>query len=134
MRSWTLLFVALGALFAGCTPGIGDPCASALNCSITGERVCDTSQPGGACIVFGCEASTCPPEAVCVRWRPMASRLEFTACMRRCEADGNCRIDQGYTCVAGEEVIDPSTGTPLAELVDDEDARFCVATELPPES
>jgi hypothetical protein len=134
MRSWTILFVAVSGLLVACTPGIGDPCATALNCSITGERVCDVSQPGGACIVFGCEAGTCPPEAVCVRWRPMASRLEFNACMRRCEADGNCRVDQGYMCVSGDQVVDPSTGEPLAEALDDPATRFCVATEPPPDA
>lgn len=131
MRSWLILLVAAGAALAGCTPGIGDSCATALNCSITGERVCDASQPGGSCTIFGCEMGNCPPEAVCVRWRPMASRLEFTACMRRCESDGDCRVDQGYRCVAGREVLDPSTGTPLAELAEEEESRFCVATELP---
>jgi hypothetical protein len=140
MRTWLVSLLASSALLlpsvlvVGCAPGIGDPCSTALNCSITGERVCDTSQPGGACIIFGCEEGTCPPESVCVRWRPMASRLEFNACMRRCGADGDCRVGQGYSCESTDEVVDPSTGAPLAEIVDAEPSRFCVATEPPSDS
>lgn len=125
MRAWMLASIVLAA---GCAPAVGDPCQTSVDCSITGDRVCDTAQPGGACSVFGCEEGTCPAEATCVRWRPSESRLEFTACMRRCESDAGCRVDEGYACVSPEDeaVADPS-GMPLAELIDEDATRFCVA-------
>lgn len=129
MRAW--IVAAAVALAAGCGPGIGDPCVTDFDCSITGDRSCDIAQPGGACTIIPCDEGTCPDEATCVRWRPMESRLEFTACMRRCESDGDCRGDQGYRCFAAEEVLDPS-GEALAESVDAEPSRFCVATEPEP--
>lgn len=124
-----VLVVFAGLCAGGCAPEIGAPCQSALNCSITGDRTCDASAPGGMCTVFGCEEGTCPPEATCVRWRPMESRLAFTACMRRCEVDGHCRVDEGYACLTPSAIVDPSTGEPLAELVDTDEVSFCVATE-----
>lgn len=125
---------AVLALAAGCAPAIGDRCTTATNCSITGDRVCDTASPGGVCTVFGCEDGTCPAEATCVRWRQMESRLSFTSCMRRCESDSGCRVDEGYACVAAtdERLVDTSTGEPLAEIVDtgeSDPSSFCVAFE-----
>lgn len=129
---FTFFALAL-ALAPGCTPAIGDGCATALNCSINGDRPCDLARPGGACTVFGCEADTCPENAVCVRWRPDPSRLSFTACMRSCEVDAHCRLDEGYECRdAAEVTATEEGGEPIAEVVDLErtdDARFCIATE-----
>lgn len=129
MRLW---IVASLLVAAGCAPAIGDPCQTALDCSITGDRVCDTAQTGGACTVFGCEEGTCPDEAVCVRWRPMESRLEFTACMRRCESDDNCRTDQDYACLAPGDILD-TNGEALAQLIDEDGGRFCVSTQPEPD-
>jgi hypothetical protein len=136
MRSWILASLVFGgALFAGCAPQVGSPCQTSINCSITGNRVCDTASTNGYCTVFGCDDGTCPAEGVCVRFRPMDSRLAFTACMRRCEADGNCRVDEGYSCLAAEDIVDETTGVTLAEVVDTGDfatSSFCVGT-MPPE-
>jgi len=126
MRAWILASVVLAT---GCVPAIGDACQTNFDCSITGDRQCDAAQPGGACTQLGCEEGTCPAEATCVRWRPMASRLEFNACMRRCESDGECRVDQGYECLTPEEVIDETSGEQLAELIDADATSFCVAME-----
>lgn len=126
-----LAFFALPlALAAGCSPAIGDRCSTAVNCSITGDRVCDQASPGGVCTIFGCEDGSCPAEATCVRWRPEESRLTFTACMRRCDSDGGCRVDEGYACVAASDLVDPSTGAGLAEVIDTgetDPSNFCVA-------
>ncbi len=132
MRSWILPISLVCGLIAGCSPQIGNPCASNYNCSIRGNRVCDLSSPHGYCTVYGCDDGTCPNEAVCVRWRPMESRLSFTSCMHRCSADGDCRVDQGYRCYAADGVVDEATGEVLAEIVDTgtfADSKFCVATE-----
>ncbi len=128
------LVASLAVLSVGCAPAIGDRCSTAINCSITGDRVCDTASPGGVCTIFGCEDGTCPAEATCVRWRPMESRLSFTACMRRCESDSGCRVDEGYACAAAPDVLDPSTGEVLAEVVDtgeNDPSSFCIAVTAP---
>lgn len=125
------LALALSAA-AGCAPAIGDSCDTALDCSINGDRQCDLGRPNGACTVFGCEADNCPDDSVCVRWRPDPSRLSFTACMRRCEEDTNCRVDEGFACMAAAEIgTTPEGGDAIAEVVDLErpDEMFCVATE-----
>ena len=125
-----LVLSLLAAPALGCAPSIGDSCGNRLDCSINGDRECDSTRPGGACTVLGCEADTCPDDAVCVRFRPEPSRLTFTACMRVCQDDGNCRFDDGYRCVSPPGVtcsadpnsnepncldgaLDPGTGEPL---------------------
>lgn len=127
----------LGGLAGGCSPQIGASCSSAFNCSINGDRVCDLSGTNGACTVFGCEADTCPDNAVCVRFRPDPSRLSFTACMQSCETDNNCRYDDGYRCMAASDVTETFTdGVPIAEVVDmdrTDDGLFCVGTVPPAE-
>ena len=60
------LTMALFATVLGCSPKIGDECATALDCSALGDRLCDTTQPGGYCTIFNCEPDTCPEEAACV--------------------------------------------------------------------
>ena len=97
------LWVAGVAL--GCNPEIGDDCTTSTDCSINGDRLCDTTQPGGYCTIFNCEPDTCPEEAQCVafdteldptcqdqRW----ARFERTFCMLRCKGPGDCR--SGYIC------------------------------------
>jgi hypothetical protein len=128
------LLVLVFGFALGCSPAIGDSCSTAFDCSITGDRVCDTARPSGACTVYGCEADNCPEDAVCVRFRPEESRLAFTACMRRCEVAGHCRVDQGFACMAAEEILDSDGVTPLAEVVDEDVQRFCVATDPDPSS
>jgi hypothetical protein len=92
----------------GCTPEIGDPCTTSLDCSQLGDRLCDTSQPEGYCTIFNCEPDQCPEDAVCIgfglqidpacasvedaRW----ARFERTFCMAACETQEDCRT--GYVC------------------------------------
>lgn len=130
------LAALLLGLAPGCTPAIGDGCGTALDCSIAGDRTCDLARPGGACAVFGCAADTCPENAVCVRWRPDPSRLSFTACMRACDPvneSRDCRYDEGYRCMAAEEILETDDGgDPIAEVVDVDrvdSGNFCVALE-----
>ncbi len=117
-------------LAVGCSPRIGDSCSSAINCSINGDRACDVTQPGGACVVFDCQADQCADDAACVRFRPAEPRLSVVACMRRCDSDGDCRESEGYRCV------DPSSYEDglFAEVVDRDraDAHFCAAIATTP--
>ena len=64
----TLLFAAQ---LAACGKKIGDACKTAFDCNQTDEnRTCDISQPGGYCILEGCDQNSCPDEAACVRFYP----------------------------------------------------------------
>ena len=61
----------------GCGHKIGDSCSSGADCDPSGgNRTCDISQPGGYCIIEGCDARSCPGEAVCVRFFPEQPLLD----------------------------------------------------------
>lgn len=98
--------VALVALAgaAGCKPEIGDECDVSTDCSNVGDRLCDTTQPGGYCTIFNCEPGTCPEEAICVAFKTSACpgaddaiRFTRTFCLKSCEENGDCR--GGYDCI-----------------------------------
>ena len=101
------LFFALELM--GCKPEIGDECTVSTDCSAAGERLCDTTQPGGYCTIFNCEPGTCPEEAICISYGSMLStvpacrdrnrrsRYEETYCVAKCEEDDDCR--GGYACI-----------------------------------
>ena len=57
-------------LIAGCSNQIGTSCASNVDCSPLGDRVCLTAQLDGYCTIEGCDVGTCPDEAVCIRTFP----------------------------------------------------------------
>lgn len=96
------------ALLAACKPEIGDDCELSTDCSASGDRLCDSTQPGGYCTIFGCDPGGCPEEAVCVAFNSQvsdvaacqdpqgASRFLRSFCMRRCDSDEDCR--SGYVC------------------------------------
>jgi hypothetical protein len=60
--------LAVLAVFGACGKEIGDECASAVDCSPDGDRVCDPSSVDGYCTIQGCDIDTCPGESVCVRF------------------------------------------------------------------
>ena len=102
------LAVVMAALL-GCRPEIGDECKLSTDCSITGDRLCDTSQPGGYCTQFNCEAGSCPSEAICVEFHGTKdgtdSRFARRFCVRYCDEASDCR--SGYVCIDPE---DPKNG------------------------
>ena len=62
--------VALAAASA-CGHKVGDSCGNGADCDPSGgSRTCDISQPGGYCIVEGCDARSCPSDSTCVRFFP----------------------------------------------------------------
>lgn len=97
---------ASSALAAGCTPSIGDPCNLSVDCSIKGDRQCDTTQPGGYCTVLSCGANGCPDNAACIVFAAsvpgcgfderVISRTARSQCMKACGSDEDCR--GGYVC------------------------------------
>jgi hypothetical protein len=98
----------LVALVAGCTPQIGNKCTISTDCSQLGDRLCDTTQPGGYCTIFNCEPDQCP-NAICVAFDPTldpacglngagsSPRFERSFCLGACNTTSDCR-DQ-YQCV-----------------------------------
>jgi hypothetical protein len=111
-RLW--LTLALLLALAGCKPEIGDDCTLSTDCSSSGDRLCDTTQPRGYCTMTGCTAGSCPSEAICVAYRTGISaaaacydpqdtpRLQQTYCMRKCKRESDCR--GSYDCVdVGDE-------------------------------
>lgn len=117
------LALVLGAISAvGCKPQIGDSCKLSTDCSVNGDRLCDTSQPEGYCTIFNCEPDTCPGEAMCVEFHggPLRSpdtpppRLARRFCLASCDSNPDCR--PGYVCarVAG----------PTEAIANERDARI----------
>jgi hypothetical protein len=128
-----LLALALGLAALACQPEIGDSCSTSGDCSVSEQRTCDTTFPGGYCTRFGCSADDCPDESACIGFRSVLSvnpecssvqerpRLLRSACMFRCERDSDCR--RGYECVDmaqpnawGASVIESRGGTKVCSL------------------
>ncbi len=128
MFALALAFAALA-----CQPEIGDSCSTSGDCSVSEQRTCDTTLPGGYCTRFGCGADDCPDESACIGFRSVLSvnagcagvqerpRLQRSACMYRCERDSDCR--RGYSCVDmaqpnawGASVIENRGGTKVCSL------------------
>jgi len=114
---WAFLGVALLAA-TGCKRQIGDDCTSSTNCSITGDRLCDVTQPGGYCTIFNCEPNSCPDDSVCVAFGEascsspaLSGRFQRTFCLLSCESNEDCR--SGYQCFdtssdLTRRVVDPN--------------------------
>jgi hypothetical protein len=148
-----MLALAFGAM--GCQPKIGDECRVSADCSQSGERICDPTQPGGYCTIFYCEPSGCPEEALCIAFGESLStvpgcgyprgdaRFRRTFCMRECSGDRDCR--SGYVCAdmgdpqnpwgasvaehnrsSGRVCVVPFSGEPFP---DDRSAGVCVGTD-----
>ncbi|MCU0661195.1 MAG: hypothetical protein MUC50_02595 [Myxococcota bacterium] len=117
LRRITLIIGALAALPA-CQDKIGDSCSFDADCSPNMDRNCDRSQPGGYCLIIGCEAGQCPRDdngdedwvSLCVEFttpcpvdetgavqdEEACQTLESTRarsyCLRRCRLDGSYGI------------------------------------------
>lgn len=94
---FTLVFFLVAAGAFGCKKVIGDSCSIASDCSISGDRQCDTTQYDGYCTQVGCDPNSCPDEASCVAFNAHAPRLERRYCMASCETDDDCRTPE-YHC------------------------------------
>lgn len=104
------------ALAAGCAAEIGDDCGYDIDCSPSMDRTCDRGQPGGYCLIIGCDPDECPGEAVCVEFTtpcPEGTEDEVcqqiepnrgrTYCLRHCKSEGGCR--KRYTCADPEDLF-----------------------------
>jgi hypothetical protein len=80
----TMVFALTSALaLASCGKQIGDSCQTAADCDPNGARICDLAQPGGYCTILGCDETTCPSEAACIRYFPV--QFLTKACNPYCE-------------------------------------------------
>ncbi|MGH7282511.1 MAG: hypothetical protein ACRELY_13375 [Polyangiaceae bacterium] len=132
--SWAFngLFGLILCFFAtGCSKHIGDSCTLSTDCSIQGDRQCDTAQPNGYCTILGCTGNLCPDEAACVLFDPAVpgcgytdrepSRIALAACMKQCSSDSDCRTDEGYFCA------DPKAPPWNALILDDDQSQhICI--------
>jgi hypothetical protein len=123
-----LYVVAFVALVSACSPEIGDDCATALDCSASGTRLCDMTQRGGYCTLEGCEENTCPEEAVCVAFGRRledhsVERLARTFCMLKCDSTGDCRTDQEYACFSEKDF--GAGGGKEAQILGSSQQKFC---------
>jgi len=129
------LVAALG--LSACSPTIGSSCVQSTDCSVKGDRTCDTSQPEGYCTVFGCGDNTCPNSAVCVSFNvalPGCAYNDYQApartsrilCLAHCQQDSDCRTSEGYVCA------DPRGAPWLARIVDDnQNQSVCIVAATP---
>jgi hypothetical protein len=97
IRAWLVapaLMFALGLALAACGHSIGDSCKANVDCSPMGDRFCDTSAPDGYCTIEGCDETTCPSEAVCVRFfTPFLGRpCDFNPALPNSRSD--CHVDE----------------------------------------
>lgn len=104
-------------LTLGCSPEIGDECATSTDCSQSGDRLCDITQPGGYCTMFNCEPGDCPDEASCVIFGVAPSTLpgcedphgvtpyQRSFCLKTCDNDDDCR--SGYECANFKDPNNP---------------------------
>jgi hypothetical protein len=106
-RSLSSLLVCIGALLcAACSHYIGDPCNTNVDCSPLGDRFCDTAPLNGYCTKEDCGPTTCPSEAVCIRF---FATVESESCNTSVEhipfSQADCpNIDD--RCVCDESVPD----------------------------
>lgn len=145
-------FLIIAAIFAaGCGKEIGDACIVSSDCSPSGDRVCDISQREGYCTIMGCDFSTCPEEAACIRFfsgsfankpcddgsdcsldelcdlnnRCVPRSAEARFCMKTCESNDDCR--DGYEC-RDLELMRAHGGEPVlapGTVIDETAPKFC---------
>ena len=108
-----LMLIVGATAGAGCKREIGDECTTATDCNPNGSRSCDSSQPGGYCTIQGCDETSCPEEAVCMRYFP--AQFLTTPCDPSLPSDRSCEAD--------EICLDAGLCAPLST-----ELRYCVKT------
>ena len=109
-----LMVAVLAAAASGCKREIGDECTTAADCNPNGTRSCDTSQPGGYCTIQGCDETSCPSEAVCMRYFPTQFLTEPCDPTPTTGPEG---------CAADEICLDVGLCAPMST-----ELRYCVKT------
>jgi len=108
LRLGLLLAVASG--LAACGHKIGDACTNSADCDPSGgTRTCDLSQPGGYCLIEGCDARSCPEDSVCMRFFPEQPLLDPT---KACDATATCSGPMSGVCCDVDEECLPDVKNP----------------------
>ncbi len=105
--------------------------------------------PNGYCTIFNCQPNLCPSGSGCAETnasilgcdyddRHAPSRLSRQMCLKLCSQNTDCRLDEGYACIAPKQygilVLDndqtekfclPFTTLNLADAADDGQAPVC---------
>ncbi len=93
---------------------------------------------GGYCTIFNCVGNGCPDEAACVVAGGAVpgcgytdrgvSRSARSFCLRTCEADSDCRADEGYKCKGIVRPGKPLGGADIEGIIldDDQSRRVCI--------
>lgn len=100
-----LFFLLLGwaTASAACSRKIGDACTTSSDCDPSrGTRTCDLSQPGGYCVIEGCDARSCPEDSFCVRFFP--TLYASAVCEPPCSPAPCVPV---AACFADEECVGP---------------------------
>ncbi|MBN2724140.1 MAG: hypothetical protein JXR95_08735 [Deltaproteobacteria bacterium] len=114
---FAVLFV-FSLLFAGCDPEIGDSCSQNIDCSTTGDLICDTASPNGYCTIANCTESSCPEGSRCIAFYPVQSLIY--ECNPQTE-DSISSLTPTDDCLAGEVCL--SSGYCAST---DYETRFCM--------
>jgi hypothetical protein len=120
-------------VLAGCTPKIGDKCVLSTDCSTSGDRLCDVTQPGGYCTQFNCIGNKCPDQAACVIFESAVPGCAYSDrgvprtgrqfCVAQCHQSSDCRA--GYVCA------DPRNPPWNALILDDDQNQLtCMVDPL----
>lgn len=109
--TFVLVALLLAVAANGCRREIGDECVTAVDCNPNGSRSCDATQPGGYCTIQGCDETSCPEEAVCMRYFP--AQFLTTPCDPMNPSD--------LACTADEICLDAGLCAPLST-----ELRYCV--------
>jgi hypothetical protein len=112
---YIIKIVVLSFAIAACGNEIGEECSGDVDCSPNMDRNCDTSQPGGYCLIVDCGADECPGEAVCVEFTtPCPLDMEEADCqliepnrgrrfcLKHCKKNSDCRGK--YACIEPEDL------------------------------
>ena len=129
-RSGSLLALTLAMVFIGCGHKVGDSCSSGADCDpAAGTRTCDLSQPGGYCLVEGCDARSCPSDSACIRVFPASLLSIGCGPTTPCKVDEICvnssqaTNDAGASDAGGSESATPGVCARLAL-----EKRVCLQT------
>jgi hypothetical protein len=139
-RACLTFALALVLSGAACGRKIGDNCQTAADCNPNGGRICDLSQPGGYCTILGCNETSCPSEATCIRYFPVEYLSKpcnpfcedracggpdagpDAGCPQICDQASPSSCPSGPTndCTADEICLDQGVCAPLSS-----EMRFC---------
>ncbi len=136
VKSALLLLAVLALGGSGCGKKIGDDCQTASDCDPNGTRICDLSQPGGYCTVLGCDETTCPGEATCIRYFPAAFLTK--PCNPYCEDrhtletpdSGSAPIDAGVVTPPLCPGKFPGDAGPTSDVCPNGPTNDCTADEV----